>query len=133
MEENLEARGSLGPASVAGSSMRRRSFNSFGIAPYQTDGEAESESVSEAGDIGDRAIHSRRNSRSGSLRLSFDRASESSSSSVVVPIAKESDSVAPAAPLPEELAAQVTRFRSVLVVFLCEFMPWTWRFLCLGT
>ncbi|XP_061354508.1 fluoride export protein 1-like [Gastrolobium bilobum] len=55
------------------SSMRRRSLS---ISSHQIDNDAECESVSEAGDIGDRALPSRRFSESSSLRLSFDNTSE---------------------------------------------------------
>ncbi|XP_061341979.1 uncharacterized protein LOC133288272 isoform X2 [Gastrolobium bilobum] len=55
------------------SSMRR---NSLSISSHQIDNDAECESVSEAGDIGDRALPSRRFSESSSLRLSFDNTSE---------------------------------------------------------
>ncbi|XP_061342394.1 fluoride export protein 1-like isoform X2 [Gastrolobium bilobum] len=53
--------------------MRR---NSLSISSHQIDNDAECESVSEAGDIGDRALPSRRFSESSSLRLSFDNTSE---------------------------------------------------------
>ncbi|PON59814.1 camphor resistance CrcB family protein [Parasponia andersonii] len=75
--------GSFGRTSSATSSIRRRSFNLSGALPSQIDDNIESETVSEAGDIGDRALHSNRNSRSGSLRFSFDRVSENG---VVIPI-----------------------------------------------
>ncbi|KAK2973177.1 hypothetical protein RJ640_009807 [Escallonia rubra] len=68
--------GSSGRASSAsasaGSSLRRRSFSLSSAGPPQVDDDIESESVSEAGDIGDRALHSNRYSGSGRLRLSVD-------------------------------------------------------------
>ncbi|KAK3002706.1 hypothetical protein RJ639_019290 [Escallonia herrerae] len=66
--------GSSGRASSAsaGSSLRRRSFSLSFAGPPQEDDGIESESVSEAGDIGDRALHSNRYSGSGRLRLSVD-------------------------------------------------------------
>ena len=54
------------------SSVSRHSLN-IGLA---LDNDAESESVSEAGDIGDRALHSWRRSHSVSLHSSFDQAPE---------------------------------------------------------
>ncbi|KAK7311569.1 hypothetical protein RJT34_09803 [Clitoria ternatea] len=55
-----------------GSSIRRRSLSISSHVSHQTDNDAESESVSEAGDIGDRALPSRRFSE----RFSFDNRSE---------------------------------------------------------
>ncbi|OWM90175.1 hypothetical protein CDL15_Pgr006496 [Punica granatum] len=60
---------SFGRTSSIGSSVRRRSFSQSGRLLTHADDDIESENVSEAGDIGDRALHSRRNSLSGSLRL----------------------------------------------------------------
>ncbi|XP_062107383.1 fluoride export protein 1 isoform X2 [Humulus lupulus] len=78
--------GSFRQTSSASSSMRRRSFSLSGVLSSQIDDTIECESVSEAGDIGDRALHNSRNSRSGSLRFSFDHVSENG---VVVPIAED--------------------------------------------
>lgn len=61
---------SLGRTSSTGSSVRRHSFNQTGLKPFNMVDDIESESVSEAGDVGNRALHSRRYSLSGSL--SFD-------------------------------------------------------------
>ncbi|KAJ7965605.1 UPF0695 membrane protein C977.11/PB8B6.06c family [Quillaja saponaria] len=61
--------------SSAGSSFRRHSFNLSCHMIHQIDDGAKSDSISEAGDIGDRAI-SRRHSQSSSIRLSCDHMSE---------------------------------------------------------
>ncbi|KAL5558362.1 hypothetical protein UlMin_034573 [Ulmus minor] len=87
--------GSFGQISSASSSIRRRSLSISGVQPSQVDDEVES--VSEAGDIGDRALHSNRFSRSGSLRFSFDHVSENG-----VAVSIPADTVSP---LPEELVA----------------------------
>ncbi|GAB2252118.1 hypothetical protein Droror1_Dr00004965 [Drosera rotundifolia] len=69
--------GSLGRTSSTGSSMRRSSFSLSGPAIHpQLDEDLESRIVSEAGDIGDRALSSRTHSRSSSARFSFDHVSE---------------------------------------------------------
>ncbi|KAK7351135.1 hypothetical protein VNO77_10356 [Canavalia gladiata] len=62
--------------SSAGSSIRRRSLSISSQLSNQTNNDAECESVSEAGDIGDRALPSRRLSESSSFHLSFDHRSE---------------------------------------------------------
>ncbi|KAL2339821.1 hypothetical protein Fmac_007761 [Flemingia macrophylla] len=59
-----------------GSSLRRRSLSISSHTSRHTDNDAESESVSEAGDIGDRALPSRRFSESSNFNLSFDKRSE---------------------------------------------------------
>lgn len=56
--------------------MRRRSFSHRSQHHTHNDSDDESDSVSEAGDIGDRALPSRRYSNSSSFRLSFDRRSD---------------------------------------------------------
>ncbi|KAK9269874.1 hypothetical protein L1049_025447 [Liquidambar formosana] len=107
--------GSLGRTSSAGSSLRRRSLSLSGAAPPQIDDDVESESVSQAGDIGDRALHSQRYSDSGSLRFSVDNVIENG---VVVPIQEDallhphgfwsrdptvSNIVSPIPPLPSDI------------------------------
>lgn len=57
------------------SSVSRHSMTLSRRISHHVDDDAESESVSEAGDIGDRAL-SRRLSESGSFHLSFDRTPE---------------------------------------------------------
>lgn len=79
--------GSFGRTSSAGSSLRRRSCGVPGSVPSQIDDDLESETVSQAGDIGDRALHSNRVSESGSFRISVDYALESG---VAVPIQENS-------------------------------------------
>lgn len=68
--------GSFGRTISASSSLRRRSLSLSSAVASQIDDEIESESVSEAGDIGDRALPSRRHSESGTLRLSIDNVLE---------------------------------------------------------
>ncbi|KAK6132331.1 hypothetical protein DH2020_033955 [Rehmannia glutinosa] len=86
----LESRrsGSFGRLSGGGSSRRR----SLSIS-QQFDDDVESESVSEAGDIGDRALHSKRISASGrSTRFSFDSVAENG---IVVPIQDDNSFAVP--------------------------------------
>ncbi|KAK6114816.1 hypothetical protein DH2020_007085 [Rehmannia glutinosa] len=86
----LESRrsGSFGRLSV-NSSSRRRSLS----ISQQLDDDVESESVSEAGDIGDRALHSKRISASGrSTRFSFDSVAENG---IVVPIQDDNSFAVP--------------------------------------
>ncbi|KAH8508873.1 hypothetical protein H0E87_010859 [Populus deltoides] len=58
--------------SNVGSSVRRRSLSFSRSRSFQVDDDIESENVSEAGDIGDRALHSKRHNESGSISLSID-------------------------------------------------------------
>ncbi|KAL6962114.1 hypothetical protein U1Q18_037068 [Sarracenia purpurea var. burkii] len=83
-----ESRGSRSSTwtSSAGCSLRRHSFNFSNAAPPQKDDDLESETVSEAGDIGDRELRSSRHGESGRLRLSADNATESGT---VVPIPED--------------------------------------------
>ncbi|XP_024018119.1 uncharacterized protein LOC112090617 [Morus notabilis] len=112
--------GSFGRISSASSSIRRRSVSLSGLQTSQIDDNVESESVSEAGDIGDRALHSNRHSRSGSLRFSLDHVSENG---VVISIPEDTlsqsrgfsthdpatmNSVSPILPLPEELLSPLS-------------------------
>ncbi|XP_065846875.1 fluoride export protein 1-like isoform X2 [Euphorbia lathyris] len=90
------------------SSLRRGSISLSRAASFQIDDDVESKSVSEAGDIGDRCLNSKRHSESGSIRFSFDNASEHG---VVFPISEDNlrshDSAifdttsSPVSPLPE--------------------------------
>ncbi|KAK7348974.1 hypothetical protein VNO80_23776 [Phaseolus coccineus] len=72
--------------SSTGSSIRRRSTSISSHTSHHTDNDDECERVSEAGDIGDRALPSTRFSQSGSIRFSFDNRSEENG---VVAIAEE--------------------------------------------
>lgn len=78
--------GSFGRASSANSSLRRQSSNLSFAIQHPVDEDVESESISEAGDIGDRALYSRRYSESGRHRFSFDNVTENG---VVVPIQED--------------------------------------------
>lgn len=80
----------LNRARSLGSSFRRNSFNS------SVDHDAEIESVSEAGDIGDRALYSNRFSDSERFSLSLDRALENGA----------------IAPIPENIFLQSYGFRN---------------------
>ncbi|XP_016483650.2 fluoride export protein 1 [Nicotiana tabacum] len=72
--------------SSAASSLRRRSLSlSFSLPKRLNDDDEERESVSEAGDIGDRELQSNRYSGSGRLRLTGENAPEHG---VVVPISE---------------------------------------------
>ncbi|XP_010664238.1 uncharacterized protein LOC100254107 isoform X2 [Vitis vinifera] len=111
--------GSFGRSSSAGSSLRRRSCGLPGPVPPQMDDDIESETVSQAGDIGDRALHSNRISESSSFRLSFDNLLDNG---VVVPIPENSllkpheiwfrdataNTVSPASPLPLEIISPLS-------------------------
>ena len=66
---------------------------------HQTDNDAECESVSEAGDIGDRALPSRRLSERSSFRLSFEDKPENGA---FISVELRNSSVKP---LPPELAS----------------------------
>ncbi|KDP32767.1 hypothetical protein JCGZ_12059 [Jatropha curcas] len=68
--------------SSVGSSRRRRSLSTRTVS-FRIDDYTESENASEAGDIGDRALHINMQSESGSRRLSLDNALESG---IVFPI-----------------------------------------------
>lgn len=68
--------GSFDKASSASSSLRRGSLSLSGTLRSRRDNDIESETVSEAGDIGDRVLHSDRISDNGSLRFSIDHALE---------------------------------------------------------
>ncbi|XP_075639217.1 fluoride export protein 1-like isoform X2 [Castanea sativa] len=68
--------GSFSCTSSANSSLRRRSISLSAAAHVHIDDDIESEIVSEAGDIGDRALHSNRHSESSSHRFSVDHALE---------------------------------------------------------
>ncbi|KVH95170.1 fluoride export protein 2 [Cynara cardunculus var. scolymus] len=74
--------GSFSRISSTNSSFRRHSFNQVGAVHHEVDDDSDCRSVSEAGDIGDRALHSKRYSGSGRPRFSFDNNGEN----VVVPI-----------------------------------------------
>lgn len=59
-----------------GSSIRRRSLSISSQISHHTDNDDECESVSEAGDIGDRGLPSKRFSESNSFHMSFNNRSE---------------------------------------------------------
>ncbi|KAL0351453.1 UNVERIFIED_CONTAM: putative fluoride ion transporter CrcB 2 [Sesamum calycinum] len=94
--QELESRrsGSFGRLSHASSS-RRRSFSISFTSSAQNDYAAESESVSESGDIGDRALHSNRISESGRSHFSLDNVAENG---IVVPIPEDTNTSFPVTP-----------------------------------
>ena len=89
------------------SSLRRRSLSLLHALPFQIDDGIESESVSEAGDIGDRALHSNRPSLSGSRRISLDNALESG---IGFPIVEGNSlqSYGSRSPVPEETVSSLS-------------------------
>lgn len=78
--------GSYNRASSTSSSLRRHSTGSSYFSVDQEVDDAENDAVSEAGDIGDRALHSGRRSESSRPRLSLDSVVENS---IVVPVLEE--------------------------------------------
>ena len=80
--------GSFSRISSTNSSLRRHSFNLVGAIHHDIDDDSDCRSVSEAGDIGDRALHSKRynGSVSSRSRFSFDNNGEN----LVVPIQEDS-------------------------------------------
>lgn len=81
-ESESRRSGSFGRLSACSSSRRRSLSISFSL-PCHADDAIESESVSEAGDIGDRALHSNRASASGRSHFSLENLAENGA---VVPI-----------------------------------------------
>ncbi|XP_057490572.1 uncharacterized protein LOC130776387 [Actinidia eriantha] len=77
---------SFSRTSSVSSSLRRRSFSFSNAVPPEEDDYLESETVSEAGDIGDRALHSNIYSESDGQRLPFDNVMETGS---IVPIPED--------------------------------------------
>lgn len=113
-----------------------------GAQRSHTDDDIESENVSEAGDIGDRALNSNRYSRSNSIRFSFDHVLEGGT---VVPIsddakfqshgfwsneAVESKLVSPVSPLPEEIASPLSTAAAVKVEEKIKVSFWLIVFSC---
>ncbi|MBA0567813.1 hypothetical protein Golob_005348, partial [Gossypium lobatum] len=84
-----------------GSSLRKRSFSISSSVSYRIDDDIGSEAVSEAGDIGDRALQSNRHSVSSSCRLSLDLAMEGGS--VIHP--EDLQKVSVASPVPEDVTS----------------------------
>ncbi|XP_054788260.1 fluoride export protein 1-like [Prosopis cineraria] len=97
------------------SSQRRYSLSMSSRRSHQTqeDDETGSDSVSEAGDIGDRALPSRRYGASNSFRLSFDRRSENGISASITDNLKSQPhpaflhSNAPVTPLPPDTSSPI--------------------------
>ncbi|XP_048130585.1 fluoride export protein 1-like [Rhodamnia argentea] len=111
---------SHGRTSSNGSSLRRGSLSLSSVFPNQMDDDIESERVSEAGDIGDRALSSKRYSESGSLRFSADHAIDNG---IVFPTQEDTllypigfwsrdlstlNSVSPLSPLVEEIISPLS-------------------------
>lgn len=86
LELGVSGRRSFNRAGSAGSSLRRRSFSFTNAESTQKDDDLESETVSEAGDTGDRALRSNSYSESGRRQLPVDNVTETGS---VVPIPED--------------------------------------------
>lgn len=93
--------GPFGRTSSLGSSLRKRSLSISSVKSSQIDDDVHSEIASEAGDIGDRALHSNRHSVSSSSRLSVDCAMENGA--VIHP--EESNKTSFVSPLPEDVVS----------------------------
>ncbi|XP_007018992.2 PREDICTED: UPF0695 membrane protein C977.11/PB8B6.06c isoform X2 [Theobroma cacao] len=91
--------GSFSRTSSLGSSLRKRSLSISSVVSAQIDDDIHSETVSEAGDIGDRALQSNRHSVSSSVRLSVDCAMETGT--VIHPA--ELNTISLVSPLPEDI------------------------------
>lgn len=119
-ESEPNPRESFRQTSSGSSSVRRRSSSLLRNISFHVDDDIESENVSEAGDIGDRALHSKRHSESGSIRLSIDSGLENG---IVFPVSDNNflrsnemwahDSTAlntrsPVSPLPEEVVFPIS-------------------------
>ncbi|ONI34860.1 hypothetical protein PRUPE_1G502900 [Prunus persica] len=94
--------------SSATTSLRRRSFSLSGAQPSQIDDDIESERVSEAGDIGDRALHSNRHSESGSIRLLPSEDIQLQSYGFWGRDPVTSSAISPVSPLPEEIISPLS-------------------------
>lgn len=81
-ESDSRRSGSFGRLSACSSSRRRSLSTSFSL-PRHPDDVVEGDSVSEAGDIGDRALHSNRASASGRSHFSLENLAENGA---IVPI-----------------------------------------------
>jgi CrcB protein len=98
----------------ASSSCRRRSISFSASLPIHIGDDVESETVSEAGDIGDRALQSNRHSEDARLCFSIDHASQNrvasptSEDTLLHPCGYWSrdpalNTISPVSPLPEEI------------------------------
>lgn len=94
--------------SSATSSLRRRSLSLSGAQPSQIDDDIESERVSEAGDIGDRALHSNRHSESGSIRLLPSEDIQLQSYGFWCRDPVTTTAISPVSPLPEEIISPLS-------------------------
>ncbi|XP_048439007.1 uncharacterized protein LOC125476695 isoform X1 [Pyrus x bretschneideri] len=94
--------------SRATSSLRRRSLSLSHVQPSQIDDDNESESVSEAGDIGDRALHSNRHSESGSVCLFPSEDVQLQSYGFWGRDLVASKGISPVTPLPEEIISPLS-------------------------
>ncbi|BBG95664.1 camphor resistance CrcB family protein, partial [Prunus dulcis] len=79
-----------------------------GAQPSQIDDDIESERVSEAGDIGDRALHSNRHSESGSIRLLPSEDIQLQSYGFWGRDPVTSTAISPVSPLPEEIISPLS-------------------------
>ncbi|XVE60369.1 hypothetical protein DITRI_Ditri05aG0123400 [Diplodiscus trichospermus] len=95
--------GAVSRTSSHGSSLRKRSFTISSVMSFQIEDDVHSETVSEAGDIGDRALQSNRHSVTSSFCLSVDRAMESGP--VIHP--EELNKISLVSPVPEDVVSPV--------------------------
>ncbi|XP_050130159.1 uncharacterized protein LOC126606816 [Malus sylvestris] len=94
--------------SNATSSLRRRFLSLSHVQPSQIDEDNESEFVSEAGDIGDRALHSNRHSESGSICLFPSEDVQLQTYGLWGRDPVTSKAISPVTPLPEEIISPLS-------------------------
>lgn len=94
--------------SNATSSLRRRFLSLSHVQPSQIDEDNESECVSEAGDIGDRALHSNRHSESGSICLFPSEDVQLQTYGLWGRDPVTSKAISPVTPLPEEIISPLS-------------------------
>ncbi|KAM5562275.1 hypothetical protein ABKV19_017476 [Rosa sericea] len=107
-DSELRASASIDVTRSAGSSLRWRSLSSLGAHPSQVDNDIESESVSEVGDIGDRALHSNRYSVSGSFNFSSAEDIQLQSYGFWCHDPAASHAISTVSPLPEEIISPLS-------------------------
>lgn len=96
------------------------SFVSHQIEDDADDDDGESQSVSEAGDIGDRALHSRKHSETHSIRLSFESFEHTSENGVVTSIPGDHSRMQPCQYHKKPLTPQLNKSPLSISGFLCS-------------
>ncbi|PRQ24690.1 putative fluoride ion transporter CrcB [Rosa chinensis] len=107
-DSELRASVSIDVTRSASSSLRWRSLSSLGAHPSQVDEDIESDSVSEVGDIGDRALHSNRYSVSGSFNFSSAEDIQLQSYGFWCHDPTASHAISTVSPLPEEIISPLS-------------------------